>query len=129
MSRHSRLLGALVVALAATVTSSPVRAGSETGTFDVILRGFRAATMKYAARIEGDRYSFGGTSSLAAISGLPSVVLPGGDVTGLPVNVGFVGAAFSEPDLLRYAQALEAALDARLDPAFRPSLESGAPAP
>ncbi len=79
--------------------------------------------------IEGDRYSFGGTSSLAAISGLPSVVIPGGDVSGLPVNVGFVGAAFSEPDLIRFAQALEAVLDARLDPAFRPSLEAGAAAP
>jgi amidase len=76
--------------------------------------------------LEGDRYSFGGTSSLAAISGLPSIVLPGGTVEGLPVNVGFVGAAFSEAELIRMAHALEAVLPPRPIPGFVPSLETGA---
>jgi len=76
--------------------------------------------------LEGDRYSFGGTSTLAAVSGLPQVVIPAGDVMGLPVNVGFIGAAFSEAQLIQYAYALEQALDARLTPAFRPSLEAEA---
>ena len=74
--------------------------------------------------VAGDRYSFGGTSSLSAISGLPSVVLPGGTVSRLPVNVGFVGAAFSEPTLIRLAQALEASLDARVTPGYLPTLEA-----
>jgi amidase len=74
--------------------------------------------------VGGDRYSFGGTSGLAAISGLPSVVIPGGNVSGLPVAVGFVGAALSEAALLRHAHALEQALDARIDPAFKPTLEA-----
>ncbi|MEE4173504.1 MAG: amidase [Xanthomonadales bacterium] len=73
--------------------------------------------------LEGDRFSFGGTSSLAAISGLPSIVLPAGVVEGLPVNVGFVGAAFSEPLLIDMAQALETALPPRPLPAYRTSLE------
>ncbi len=73
--------------------------------------------------LEGDRYSFGGTSSLAAISGLPSVVLPAGTVEGLPVNVGFVGAAFTEAKLIRLAQALEAVLPPRPIPAYVPTLE------
>jgi amidase len=73
--------------------------------------------------IEGDRYSFGGTSSLSAISGLPSVVLPAGTVEGLPVNVGFVGVAFSEAELIRMAHALEAVLPPRPIPGFVPSLE------
>jgi amidase len=76
--------------------------------------------------LEGDRYSFGGTSSLAAISGLPSIVLPAGAVEGLPVNVGFVGGAFSEAGLIRMAQALEAVLPPRPIPGFVPSLESAA---
>ena len=76
--------------------------------------------------VEGDRYSFGGTSSLAAISGLPSVVLPAGTVKGLPVNVGFVGAAFTEAELIRMAHALEAVLPPRPIPEFVPSLEAGA---
>lgn len=73
--------------------------------------------------LEGDRYSFGGTSSLAAISGLPSIVLPAGAVEGLPVNVGFVGPAFSEPALIEMARALERVLPPRPLPAYRPSLE------
>lgn len=74
--------------------------------------------------VGGDRYSFGGTSGLAAVSGLPSVVIPGGSVAGLPVAVGFVGSAFSEPSLLRYAQALERLLGARIEPAYLPTLET-----
>lgn len=74
--------------------------------------------------VAGDRYSFGGTSSLSAISGLPSIVLPAGTVSSLPVNVGFVGAAFSEPALVRFAAALEAVLDARVDPGYIVSLEA-----
>lgn len=73
--------------------------------------------------LEGDRYSFGGTSSLAAISGLPSVVLPAGTVQGLPVNVGFVGSAFSEAKLIHMAHALEAVLPPRPIPAYVRSLE------
>lgn len=72
--------------------------------------------------VNGDDYTFGGTSSLSAISGLPSVVLPGGTVSKLPVNVGFVGAGFSEPLLIRMAQALEASLDARVNPTYLPTL-------
>ncbi len=77
--------------------------------------------------VGGDRYRFGGTSSLAAISGFPSIVLPAGQVMGLPVNVGFVGAAFSEPDLIRFAQALEQVLPARREPAYLPTLEHDTP--
>ena len=73
--------------------------------------------------IQGDRYSFGGTASLSAISGLPSIVLPAGDVAGLPINVGFVGAAFSEPELIGLAYAFEQATRARIDPQFVPTLE------
>jgi amidase len=73
--------------------------------------------------LEGDRFSFGGTSSLAAVSGYPSVVVPAGDVRGLPIAVGFVGTAFSEAQLIQIAYVFEQATHARIDPQFVPSLE------
>lgn len=73
--------------------------------------------------IQGDRFSFGGTSSLAAVSGYPSVVVPAGNVRGLPIAVGFVGAAFSEAQLIQMAYAFEQTTQARIDPKFVPSLE------
>jgi len=77
--------------------------------------------------VGGDRYTYGGTSSLAAVTGLPSVVLPAGEVAGLPVALGFTGPAFSEPALIRMAHALEQALQARITPRFVPTLEREAP--
>jgi amidase len=73
--------------------------------------------------IQGDRFSFGGTSSLAAVSGYPSVVVPAGLVHHLPIGVGFVGTAFAEPELIQMAFAFEQATAARQDPQFIPSLE------
>ncbi len=73
--------------------------------------------------VQGDRYSFGGTSTLSAVSGLPSIVLPAGAVMSLPVNVGFLGRAFSEAELIQMAYALEQALEARITPTFIPTLE------
>jgi len=74
--------------------------------------------------IQGDRYSFGGTASLSAITGYPSIVVPGGDVRGLPIAVGFVGEAFSEARLIQLAYAFEQATEARIDPEFVPTLET-----
>lgn len=73
--------------------------------------------------VGGDRYTFGGTSSLTAISGLPSIVIPAGEVSGLPVAVGFAGTAFSEASLVQMAWVLEQSLQARREPAFLPSIE------
>jgi len=73
--------------------------------------------------IGGDRYSFGGTSSLAAVSGYPSIVLPAGNIEGLPIAVGFVGPAFSEDTLIQLAWTFEQAQPARIEPNFIPTLE------
>lgn len=72
--------------------------------------------------VAGDRFMVG-SSSLAAMSGFPSVTVPAGDVSGLPVGVAFVGEPLSERRLLRIAAAFEQAAAARLEPAFVPSLE------
>ncbi len=54
----------------------------------------------------GDHVTFG-TSSPAAVSGYPSITVPAGTVSGLPVGILFMGPAWSEPRLLALAYAFE----------------------
>jgi len=62
--------------------------------------------------------SSGGTSSLAAIAGYPSVTVPAAHVFGLPIGLSFVGRAWSEPKLLALAADFEAHTQARRAPEF-----------
>lgn len=57
-------------------------------------------------RIDGDHF-MGGSSSLAAIAGYPSVTVPMGFVEELPVGISFFGRAWSEPALIEIAFAYE----------------------
>ncbi len=71
--------------------------------------------------VNGDH--FGGSSSgYPAVAGYPNVTVPAGAVHGLPVGVSFFGRAWSEPTLIRIAYAFEQATQARLAPAFRPTI-------
>ena len=71
--------------------------------------------------VNGDH--FGGSSSgYPAVAGYPNVTVPAGAVHGLPVGVSFFGRAWSEPTLIRIAYAFEQATQARLVPAFRPTI-------
>jgi amidase len=56
----------------------------------------------------GDYHGWG-TSGPAAVSGYPSIALPAGLVSGLPVGVSFIGPAWSEPRLIALAHAFETA--------------------
>ena len=58
--------------------------------------------------ILGDYHGWG-TSGPAAVSGYPSITVPAGRVSGLPVGVSFIGPAWSEPRLIALAHAFEAA--------------------
>lgn len=73
--------------------------------------------------VNGDHFTYGGTAYLAAISGYPSIVLPAGSVSQLPVAVGLMGRPQTEPSLIQIAYALEQSLPATLEPQFLPSLE------
>jgi amidase len=53
------------------------------------------------------------TSSPAAVAGYPSVTVPAGEVSGLPVGLSFTGPRWSEPRLIALAHAFEQALAAR----------------
>ena len=63
-----------------------------------------------------------GCSSPAAVAGYPHLTVPMGHVGPLPVGISFIGAAWSEPLLLRIGHAYEQASLARRLPRFLESL-------
>lgn len=68
----------------------------------------------------GDHF-VGGNSSLAAISGYPSITLPVGFIGEMPVGVSFTGKAWSEPLLIEIAYSFEQASKHRRTPLFKPT--------
>ena len=65
----------------------------------------------------------GGSSSIAAVAGYPSITLPAGMIFGLPVGLSFFGRAWSEGRLIGLAHAFETAAQARRTPRFLPSFD------
>lgn len=65
----------------------------------------------------------GGTTwSLAAVAGYPYVTVPAGFIDGIPCGLGFLGTAFSEPNLIKFAYAFEQKTKKREAPKFLPKL-------
>ena len=67
--------------------------------------------------IDGDHF-LGGSSSLAAIAGYPSIAVPMGFVDDLPVDVSFFGKAWSEPMLIEIAYGYEQGTKHRKAPKY-----------
>ena len=58
--------------------------------------------------------------STPAVAGYPHISVPVGYVSGIPVGISFIGAAFSEPTLIKIAYAFEQATQHRKIPEFLP---------
>ena len=72
--------------------------------------------------VNGDHFG-GGSSSLAAVSGYPSLTVPAGRVFGLPVGITFMSGAWEEARLVRLGYAFEQRLRARRAPRFLATAE------
>jgi amidase len=62
------------------------------------------------------------TSGPAAVAGCPSITVPFGSVSGLPVGVSFFGPRWTEPRLIALAYAFEQATQARQAPVLAASI-------
>jgi amidase len=67
--------------------------------------------------INGDHF-LGASSTPAAVAGYPSITVPAGFISGLPVGLSFIGRAWSEAKLIQYAYAFEQATHHRKPPQF-----------
>ncbi len=76
--------------------------------------------------VNGDSET-GGSSSLAAVSGYPSLTVPAGFTFGLPIGISFIGPAWSEPALIKLAYSFETATKARKAPRFLATVELETP--
>ena len=75
--------------------------------------------------VNGDSPSgYVSSSSLAAISGYPSITVPVGFIQELPIGMSFIGSAYSEPVLIAIAYDFEQRSKARRAPGFITSFES-----
>ena len=74
--------------------------------------------------VDGDHF-LGGSSTAAAVAGYPSITVPAGMVSGLPVGMSFFGKAWSEPMLIKLAYSFEQATKHRKVPQFLPATDMG----
>lgn len=73
--------------------------------------------------VNGDHYG-GSFSTLPAVSGYPHLTVPMGQLNGLPVNISFIGAQWSEAQLLAAGFVFEQRSKALVRPRFVPTVDT-----
>jgi amidase len=73
--------------------------------------------------VNGSRFP-GSFSAMPAVAGYPHLTVPMGELHGLPLGLSFIGAPWSEDQLLAAGFAFEQRAQARFAPKFIPSLET-----
>jgi amidase len=73
--------------------------------------------------INGDFWTGYGAYTPAAVAGYPSITVPMGFVSELPVGLSFIGKAFGESDIIAIGYAYEQASKNRKQPQFLPTLK------
>jgi amidase len=68
-------------------------------------------------------HGLGDSTTPAAVAGYPSITVPAGFISGLPVGISFFGSAWSEPKLLQIAFGFEQTTKARRPPQFLDAIE------
>lgn len=71
---------------------------------------------------KGDSYNGPSVSQLPAIAGYPHLTVPMGAVEGLPIGVSFIGARWSDADILAVGYAYEQASRKRVTPTYKASV-------
>ena len=79
---------------------------------------FTKGTATLTDHLNGEGGS-GGSSTLAAVAGYPSVTVPAAHVFGLPIGLSFTGSLWSDARLLALAADFEAHAKARTEPRFQ----------
>ncbi len=68
--------------------------------------------------VNGDSFSGVSSSQPPAVAGYPAITVPAGFISGLPVGMTLMGAAWSEGSLIKYAYAFEQATRHRRPPSL-----------
>lgn len=73
--------------------------------------------------INGDSFTGYGVYGPAAVCGYPSITVPMGNVTDLPVGISFLGRAYNEAELITIGYAYEQASKNRIQPKLKKTME------